>query len=225
MNKLGIDQDALIKQFSEASAKQGEALRKSTQDATLKALQGRELTMKHIKDVLKTVTQAASAGAAKNTAGFDVEAMLGKAVAGMDAAVEQAVEANRRALQQLVDQGVKLQETQLKKAIGDIEKMEDAMFASINKAAGDAMQAPWAQALGTFKDKGSATGAGAAAAVEQLTARAQAASRDGRALGQKATQALMDHFTALASGVLIGMSSGLQGAAAAEPAKKKAAGK
>jgi len=39
MIKSGIDQDALITMFSEASAKQGDALRKSVADATLKALQ------------------------------------------------------------------------------------------------------------------------------------------------------------------------------------------
>ena len=49
MIKSGIDQDALIKMFSEATTKQGEALRKAVSEATLKALQGRELTMDNIK--------------------------------------------------------------------------------------------------------------------------------------------------------------------------------
>ena len=57
MMKAGIDQDAIVKMFSEASTKQGEALRKGVAEATLKALQGRELTMENIKKVLKTVTQ------------------------------------------------------------------------------------------------------------------------------------------------------------------------
>ena len=43
MIKHGIDQEALIKQFSEASAKQGDAVRKTVTETTLKALQGREL--------------------------------------------------------------------------------------------------------------------------------------------------------------------------------------
>ena len=34
MIKAGIDTDALVKMFSEASAKQGEALRKAVSDAT-----------------------------------------------------------------------------------------------------------------------------------------------------------------------------------------------
>jgi len=40
-----------------------------------------------------------------------------KAVAGMDAALEKAVQANRKALQLIVDQGADLRETQVKKAL------------------------------------------------------------------------------------------------------------
>ena len=136
MIKAGIDQDAIVKMFSEATTKQGEALRKAVGDATLKALQGRELTMENIKKVLKTVTTAASTGAAQNIAPpMDVEAMLTKAFAGMDGALLQAVEANRKALQQFVDQGAGLQEKQLQGALANIEKMEDTFFATVAKAA------------------------------------------------------------------------------------------
>ncbi|MDO8251472.1 MAG: hypothetical protein Q7T78_17375, partial [Rhodoferax sp.] len=66
MIKSGIDQDALVTMFAQATAQQGEALRKAVSDATLKALQGRELTVENIRKVLKTVTEAASTGAAQN---------------------------------------------------------------------------------------------------------------------------------------------------------------
>ena len=129
MMKSGIDQDAIVKMFSEASAKQGEALRKAVNEATLKALQGRELTMENIKKVIKSVTQATTAGAAQNMASpVDVEAMLGKAFAGMDGALLQAVEANHKALQQFVGQGAALQDKQVKSAIANIEQMEDMFF-------------------------------------------------------------------------------------------------
>ena len=68
MIKAGIDQDALITMFAEASAKQGEALRKAVSEATLRALQGRELTLDNIKKVVKNVAEAASAGIARNPA-------------------------------------------------------------------------------------------------------------------------------------------------------------
>ncbi len=226
MIKSGIDHDAIVKMFSEASAKQGEALRSAVNDATLKALQGRELTMENIKKVVKSMTQAASTGAAQNMASpVDVEAMLGKAFGGMDAALLQAVEANHMALQQLVGQGAALQDKQMKNAIGNIEKMEEMFFAAVTKAAqgvSEPMQAPWSNVLDAMKLKGTGTGAQATQSVEQLVAQAQTALRDGRAATAKAAQAMMDSYAAMVSGVLIGMQQGLQSGGSATAAAPKA---
>jgi hypothetical protein len=229
MTKSGIDQDALIDMFAEATAKQGEKLRKAVADATLKALQSRELTFENVRKVIKTVTQATSAGAERNPASaVDVEAMLRKAVDGMDAALLQAVEANRKALQQLVDQGAGLRETQVKTALAGIEKMEDMFFTTVGKAvqgAGAPLQGPWEQVLKAMKLEGTATGAGAAQTVEQLMAQAQDTLRKGRASSLRASQALLDGYTAMVSGVLLGMSEGLGGAVpvADKPGTAKAA--
>ena len=134
MLKSGIDQDALINMFATASASGSEKIRKAVGDATLAALQGRELSLKNIRAVLKSVTQAASAGAAQNPmAGVDVEALLDKAVAGMDDALVKAVEANRVALQQFVNQGADLREKHLKKALTDLEAMEDNFIGTLKK--------------------------------------------------------------------------------------------
>ena len=213
MIKSGIDQDALIQMFAQASAKQGDALRKAVAEATLKALQGRELTLDNIRKVVKSVTQATSTGAAQNPgSAIDVEGLLGKALAGMDSALLQAVEANRKALAQFVEHGAGLQERQLKEAVANVEKMEDVFFAAVAKAtqASGPLQAPWEHVLGALKIKGTDTGAQATAAVEQLMAQAQTALRDGRATGMRAAQAMLDSYSALVSGVLIGMSEGLQ---------------
>jgi hypothetical protein len=233
MIKAGIDQDALIDMFAEASAKQGDKLRKAVADATLKALQGRELTLENVRKVIKTVAQATSVGAAKNPASaVDVESMLRKAFDGMDAALLQAVQANRKALQQLVDQGVGLREGQIKSALAGVEKMEDMFFTTVGKAvqgAGMPLQGPWNQVLKTMKLEGTATGAGAAQTVEQLMAQAQDALRQGRATSLRASKALLDGYAAMVSGVLIGMSEGLTGGPAtpakAAPAKAAAAKK
>lgn len=218
MNKSGIDQDALIARFAQATAKQGETLRKTVSEATLRAMQGRELTLDNIRKVLRSVTQAASEGAAHNPASaVDIEAMLGKAFAGMDAAMLQAVEAQRKALQQLIDQGLDIQDKQMKGALGHLEKMEDVFLSTVSKAAsgaGSTLQAPWQQVLQSIKGKGTGTGTDAAAAVEQLVERARTAMRGGRHTGLSAAQAMMDSYAALVSGVLIGMSDGLEPAAA-----------
>ena len=157
MIKSGIDQDALVTMFAEASAKQGEALRKAVSNATLQALQGRELTLDSIKKVVKTIAGAASLGAARNPASaVDVEAMLGKALAGIDSALLQAVEANRKALQQFVSTGVGLTEKPMKDALANIERMEDTFFDAVAKASKTAgpMQAPWEHVLVGHEDEG-----------------------------------------------------------------------
>ena len=136
MIKSGIDQDALVAMFSEATAKQGEMLRKAVAEATLKALQARELSLANIRSVLKTVTEAASAGAAKSGLPMpDVEGLLGQAFAGMDAALLKTVEANRKALEQFVGQGMDVQEKQIKGVLANLEKMEDMFFNTVGKAA------------------------------------------------------------------------------------------
>jgi hypothetical protein len=86
------------------------------------------------------------------------------------------------------------------------------------------MQGPWEQVLSAMKLKGTDTGAQATQTVEQLMAQTQSALREGRAATAKTAQAMLDGYAALVSGVLIGMSEGLQGGApAAKPttAKKK----
>ena len=227
MIKSGIDQDALITMFAEAGAKQGEALRQAVASATLQALQGRELTLDSIRKVVKTVAGAASMGAAKNTASpVDVEAMLGKALAGIDSALLQAVEANRKALEQFVSHGVGLGEKPMKDALANIEKMEDTFFGAVAKAskAAGPLQAPWEHALSALKIKGSDTGAQATQTVESLLAQAQTTLRDTRASSMRAAQVMLDSYAALVSGVLIGMSEGLQsGKSAARPSAAGAA--
>ena len=214
MIKSGIDQDALVKMFAEATAKQSETLGSAVREATLKALQERELTLENIRKVLKTVTQAASTGTAQNPAGsMDVEQLLGKAFAGMDAALLQTVEAQRKALAQFVNQGVDVQDKHMKSALANLEQMENVFFTTVSRATretGDSLRAPWQHVLDAMKLKGTDTGAQASVSVEQLLAQAQAALRDGRANGVHAARAMMDSYAALVSGVLIGISDALQ---------------
>lgn len=221
-SKLGIDTDALIAQYEQATNQQGQALRQAVHEATLRALQQREMTLKSVREVVRTVTGAVAAGAARNVQTVDMEALLNQTVAGVDDAVRQAVQASQRALQQLQAQGLDLREKQGKKALADLEKMEDLVFETMRKATSSAtispMQGAWAQALMLFGQGDSATGQAAAEAVQDLMARAQTAAREGRAFNQRAAQALMDHYATLVSGVLIGMSDAFSaGAPAAAP--------
>jgi hypothetical protein len=228
MMKSGIDQQALIDQFASASAQQTAQLRSAVFNATLGALQGRELSLKNIRSVLGTVAQAASTGAAQNPlGGVDAEALLDNAVAGMDDALLKAVEANQVALKQFVDKGVDLRESQLKKALADMDKFEDTLLSTVKKAAGaagDPMAGPWAQVLEKLNLGGTQTGLKASGATEQLTAQMaqmQTAMRETRAASLRAAQTLAESYTALVSGVLIGLSDALRQSATPKAPRKK----
>jgi hypothetical protein len=228
MAKPLIDADALISMFENASARQGDQLKKAVGEATLAALQGRELTLKNIKAALKGVAEAASAGAARNTmAGVDPEALLDKAVSGMDQALLKAVEANRTALATLTSQGADLREKHMKKALDDLDKIEDTMFAALKKAsesAGAPMAGAWTQVLEKMQAGGTASGAQAAAATEQIAHMAeqmQGAMKSTRAASMRAAQALAESYTAMVSGVLLGMSDALQSGSAAPAGKAR----
>jgi hypothetical protein len=220
-----FDADALIEMFETASAKQGAQLKQATSQAVLASLQGRELSLKNIRGALKQVAEAASAGVAKNlTAGVDPEALLEKAVAGMDEAMLKAVEANRTALATLTAQGADLRDKHLQKALDDLEKMEDSLFSAVKKAA-DGAGAPMAGAWGPVLEKmqagGTLSGAQATATAEQMAAQMQTTLRSTRAASMKAAQALAESYTAMVSGVLLGMSEALQSGGVGKKAKGK----
>lgn len=225
MAKPMFDAESLISMFESATAKQGAQLQKATTDATLAALQGRELTLKNIKGALKAVAEAASAGAAKNLgAGVDPEALLDKAVAGMDEALLKAVEANRMALSSLMNQGADLRDKHLSKALGDLEKMEDTMFDALKKAssnAGAPLAGAWNQVLEKMQAGGTLSGAQATQTAEQMAEQFQTAVRSTRAASMRAAQALAESYSAMVSGVLVGMSEALQAGGAKKPTKAK----
>ncbi len=215
MAKPLFDAEALIAQFESATAQQGAQLRKATTEATLTALQGRELTLKNIRAAMKQVAQAASAGIGKNlNTGVDAEAMLDKAVAGIDDALLRAVDANRVALSTLTAQGADLRDKHLSKALSDLEKMEDTFLATMKKAAADAgapMAGAWGPVLEKFQAGGSLAGAQATQTAEQLAEQMHSAVRQSRAASIKAAQVLAESYTAMVSGVMMGMADALTG--------------
>jgi hypothetical protein len=214
MAKPLIDADALIAQFENATAQQGEQLRKAVSSATLQALQGRELTLKNIRGALKGVTDAVGQGVAQGgLPAVDAEGLLDKAVAGMDEALLKAVEAHRLALGQLVSQGADLREKHLGKALSDLEKFEDTLMATVRKAAEGSnaqMAGSWGQVLEKMQLGGTLSGTRATDTAEKLMDDMQSAMRSTRAASLRAAQAMAESYTAMVSGVLLGMSEALQ---------------
>lgn len=217
-----FDSEALVEMISTASARQGERVRTFARDATLRALQGRELTLQNIRKVIQQATEAASTGAMHNAGKpQDVAALLEKTVAGIDDALLKAVEANRIALERFVEQGVDVEHSQLRKALDDLEKFEDTMIAAVKKSAGGAegpLNALWAPVLRQMQAGGTHTGQQAAATLEEMFTRMHGAFRESRASGVRAANALAGSYATMVGGVLLGLSEALKSASA--PAQK-----
>ncbi len=226
MLKSGIDQQAIISEFAKASADSGNKLRDMVRDATLKAMRSREVTTTNMRQVLKSITSAVNTGAAKNVMpDVDPEALIEKAVAGIDAAMLQTVNAQRNALQQFVDQGVAVQDKSMKQALAAIEKMEDMLFETIRKTtqvSGNPLEKMWQQVLSKTEAKGTATGSQASSAVEQIMKQSQENMRAGRQAAVDAATTMLKSYGTLVSGVLIGLSEGLSPAGSRSSSKKKA---
>jgi hypothetical protein len=224
MAKPLIDAEALIAQFENATAQQGEQLRKAVSSATLQALQGRELTLKNIRGALKGVTDAVGQGVAQaGLPAVDAEGLLDKAVAGMDEALLKAVEAHRLALGQLVSQGADLREKHLGKALSDLEKFEDTLMATVRKAAEGSnaqMAGSWGQVLEKMQLGGTLSGTRATDTAEKLMDDMQSTLRSSRAASLRAAQAMAESYTAMVSGVLLGMSEALQQGSGGKRGKK-----
>ena len=211
MMKMPMDQNELLKQLASEAVSKGEQVRAAVRDLTLKSLHGRQLTLAQIKSALRTVTEGVNIGAAESKA--DPEALLTDALAGMDDALLKAVEANRVALQQLTDDGHDFEDSRMKKALDELERFEDALLKSVKQASAGAtekIRAQWSTVLKTSRIEGTDTGAQVAATIEQYGARFHTAIRDSRTAGLKVAHAMTRNYATLVSGVLIGLSEGLQ---------------
>ena len=202
-----MNADEVLKGLARESTKQGENLRTVVRELTLNALKGRELTVREIKRVVKAVTEGVNLGAP--TSKIDAERVLGEAFAGMDEAVLKAVQANHLALQQLSAQGTSLRESHLKKALTELERLEDEFVASVKdatKKGSKQLRDQWATVL----QQRTGTAAEIERTMEEFGNRMHEAVKQQRRTALKAAESMAENFTTLASGILIGLTEGLQ---------------
>jgi hypothetical protein len=218
MTNSAIDVDQVLKNLASQSMKQGNNVRTAVRNLTLKALQQRELTLDQIGKVLRSVTEGVNLGVAKRE--IKVEKALLDTVAGMDDALLKAVQASNVALHRLTGEGYDYEDSNLKQALDELERLEDEFLQSIVQAtdtASEKIKAPWGRVLEKTKRSGTATGTQVASTIRDYAQRAQTAMREQRETGFKTAHLLTQNFAILASGILIGMSEGL----GAKPAAAK----
>ena len=210
MPKPANDVDQVLKRLASQSIKQGGNVRATVRDLTLRSLQQRELTLDEIRKVLRSVTEGVSLGVARRES--KVEKALFDTVSGMDDALLKAVRASNVALHSLTGNGYDYKDSNVKRALDELEKLEDVFLQSIVSAAdsaGEKIRAPWERVLKQTKLSGTATGTQVASTLRDYAKRAQAAMRAQRETGFKTAYLLTQNFATLARGILIGMSEGL----------------
>ena len=221
MTSSATDVDQVLKSLASQSIKQGSNVRVAVRDLILKALQQREFTLEQIRKILRSVTEGVSSGVDKREA--KAEQALSDTVAGMDDALRKAVEASNIALHKLTGEGYDYEDSNLKQALDELERLEDeflAIIANASQTASETIRAPWQRVLSRTRLTGTATGTQVASTLRDYAKRAQVAMRSQRETGFKTAHLLTQNFATLASGVLIGMSEGL----AKSPAARKKAG-
>ncbi|HVJ59366.1 MAG TPA: DUF6781 family protein [Burkholderiaceae bacterium] len=229
MTKAMINTDAMLTEMVAAAVKQGENLRVNVRNLTLQALQARDLSLGQMRAVLTSVTAGVNRGAA-DTEG-DPQKMIGKALAGMDEALLQAVRASHIALNQLSEQGADFEDSRLKKSLNELERLEDEFLKVVQQAAGSStgsLKNGWTQMLQQARADGTETGAEVEAMFSDMTANLQKTMRSGREATFKAAHAFTQNFATLASGILIGLTEAYQrkpAASAPSPAPAKTASK
>lgn len=202
--------DQVLKTLASQSIKQGSNVRATVRDLTLKALQQRELTLNQIGKVLRSIVEGVHLGVAKRE--MKVEKALSDTVAGMDDALLKAVEASNVALHKVTGKGYDYEDSSLKQALNELEKLEDEFIRSLVQATDSAterVRAPWQRVLDKTTLSGTATGTQVASTMRDHAKRAQAAMRAQRETGFKTAHLFTQNFATLASGILIGMSEGL----------------
>ena len=222
MIKPKVDVDEVLKNLASAAVAQGGNLRANVRDVTVRALQARELSLSKIREVLRSVTEGINLGVAKTKG--DVAKPLADALAGMDDALLKAVQASQIALQQLTDQGVDFKDSKIKKALNDLERLEDEFLKTVKQAATHAsaqVRPQWVAVLKAAPES-MATGAQVEVMMERFGEPVRSAIRKQREMSMKAAHVMTQNFATLASGVLIGLSEGLQRPKAAPRRRKKA---
>jgi hypothetical protein len=206
-----MDFSGVLRSMAAKAVEQRETLRRSVRDLTLGALSSRGATTEQLDKILQAITTGITDGA--TAPGVDAAQIFKDALAGMDDAVKNVVEANQIAWQRLAGESGASDQSQFKKALDEIESMEAQFIKAVQQGAQAAeaqIKAAWGPVLQQFSAAGSQTGAQARMFMEtyqrNLSDQLQASSET----AFKAAQTLTQNYTAVVSGVLMAMAEAYQ---------------
>jgi hypothetical protein len=213
----GLNSDEVLKAMVVEAVKRQAQIRSSVRDITLKALQVRELGLSQINNVVRKVTEGVNAGLGDKV---DVKKALADAFAGMDDALLKVVEANQVALTKLTEGGASFEESSVKKALDELEKLEDRFRDGITQGtqeAGARLTQQWASVLDKIPHGGTDTGARVVQTIAGHAQQVQDAMSQSREAGLKVAHTLAQNYATLVSGVLMGLSEAMKHGKTIEP--------
>lgn len=211
MTQQAIGVDAVLKKVASDVVVQGENLRAQVRDLTLQGLRAREHSLGAIKEVLKSVAEGVNAGAAK--ARIDVEKPLADALAGMDDALLKVVHASQLALERILDHGADFKDSRIREAVDELDGIEEEFLGIVRQCAEMASQqvkTQWAGVFAHMPAHGTGVGVRAGGVAARLAEQMRTTLREQRLGSAKVSHELARNYGMLASGILIGMSEGLE---------------
>ena len=205
--------DDLIERATSEAVRQGEHLRQTVRDITLRALQARELSLDQITKVVRGVTHGVEFGAMQSST--DSSKIMADALAGMDEALLKSVQASQIALQRAAG-SADFNESEMKKALAGLENLEDQFLGSVRNAAGTQFKSQWDAVLKSVKSDGTQAGSQALETMAQFSEQWRQSLRAQREAGARLAHAFGQNFATLASGVLSGLTEAMRSATRAD---------
>jgi len=200
----------IVKKVSQAAIEKGDNIRNDVRDLTLKALSERHLDVKKTKEVIHSVIDGASIGAAAK--GDQVKDKLKDTMAGIDDALAKSAEASKLAIEEAAGHVKDFSRHDLKRALDDLLTLEELFFSTahdVAKGASETIKETLSDLINHSKNTGTNVGETAVEAVKILNQKLENTLKDTVSSGAHATLEVGAHIAIAASGILEGIAKSL----------------
>ena len=204
-----LNPDEMLKAMAAEAAKQETHIRSVVRNLMLAAIQSRDQGLAQIDTVIKPIIE----GVSKALGGsLKSDQVIPEVIAGIDDALLKVVQANDLALNKLTEGGATFEDSSIKKALTQLEKLENDFRQGVKKAA-DPASAPlrqqWAAAIDKIPQNKTEAGEQVLRTLEAQAKQAEDVAGAARETGLKIAHAAMQNYATLVSGILIGMSEAM----------------
>jgi uncharacterized protein DUF6781 len=194
-----------IRESASGSMRGADDIHHRVHDLTLRALRSRRFSRTEIRDVVRAITEGITLGADQSRS--DMRQALADAFRGLDEALRKSTEAGQTALRDLVATGRNFSESDLKRALADMRKLEEDFLSTLEQvadSANDRVRPELRELIARARRGGTATGRQLATMMGEFAQRFSSASIDVALGGLEAASEFSARFAQVAGGVLAG---------------------